>query len=73
MEHVQFNSNGIVPDWGFKTNGNLVTFYSKELSVKESVLIMDWQKCVKDLNIDISNPESIYNNLPNICNYFLKI
>ena len=67
---MQFNKTDTLPDWSYTEQNGLVTFESKELKVKDSVLVMDWEKCVKDLNIDVNNPVSVYDNLKNICEYF---
>jgi hypothetical protein len=71
MTSVQFNKTYKLPDWSFDTRNGLVTFESKELGVKQSVLEYDWAKCAKELNV--YDEISLYNNLNNICDYFIKL
>lgn len=72
MTSVNFNKTDKIPDWGYYTQNGLVTFESKELGIKQSVLEYDWLKCTKELNINTNDFESIYNGLESICDYFIK-
>ncbi|CAB4126932.1 hypothetical protein UFOVP87_27 [uncultured Caudovirales phage] len=71
MTSAQFNKTDKLPDWSINTQNGLVTFESKQLGVKQSVLEYDWLKCTKELNI--TDEISLYNNLNNICDYFIKL